>query len=77
MTVEELVEAAGVDAGKAKASLTELDARFGGSLGDIPEGVLATWVNEHFYGRERAILAALGRAWERELAAPKKSKKDK
>jgi hypothetical protein len=68
--VESALSAAGVDVGVAKAALVKLDEAFGGEAGDIPEGALIRWADEHFNGpKAQRFFVELGRLWEDEHVA--------
>ncbi len=41
--LESALQAAGVDVDGAKVALAELDDRFSGLAGDIPDGALGAW----------------------------------
>lgn len=72
LSLEQLAADAGVDVAAAQASLTELDARFGGEAGLIPDGALMAWVHEHFdQERLRKMAFLLGKKWEQEIDKPK------
>lgn len=67
-SVEEVLREAGFDVVAAKVALAKLDQAFGGYVGDIPDGAMNRWVDEHFHAGRRFFIA-LGKTWERELAA--------
>lgn len=68
--VESALEAAGINVAAAKAGIAQYDAAFGGEVGDIPDGVLVAWINEHFDSiKVRQFLILLGKSWEAEHAA--------
>lgn len=68
--VEGALAAAGIDVAAAKASIAAYDEAFGGEVGDIPDGVLVAWINEHFDSiKVRKFLILLGKAWEADHSA--------
>ena len=58
-----------IDVAAAKAALRELDAKFGGQHGRIPDGALIGIVNQYLMGQAREFFTAVVRTWEDELAS--------
>lgn len=76
-SLESVLESAGVDVKAAKQAMHALDAAFAGEAGDIPEGAMQNWINQHLAGQSRAIFFAIGKTWESELEVPEDRKWEK
>ena len=73
-----LLEEAGVDVRALQAAVDELDAKFGGEVGDIPEGALQACVDGHLDGYKlRKVALLVGRLMEAGIAVPEDRKWEK